>query len=158
LRKEPNSQFLFVFHRKFYASEYNLAIKKIKETFQRYKKNYRIIESIVDVPSLIKSVDIVVLPQTSHHGTLVYPQTLLEAMAGGKTVVISRSRVIEEVVDDGKNGVLFTNGDSKDLVRAISQALKSGDTFGKKAQKDVYDKHNIQNRVTDIENLYKKII
>lgn len=158
LKSNPDTFFLFVFHRKLYPKEYSLALQKIKKTFADDKAKYKIIESLVDVPTLLKSVDVVVLPQTIQHGTLIYPQTLLEAMAAGRKVVISKSPEVEELVKNKLNGFLFKNKDSESLAEALDFALGSPDKVGKKAQDFIKKNHSLEKSVEEIIKAYQKLI
>jgi len=157
LAKNSNSYFLFVFHRKLYEREYERALEKIKETFSDHKKAFKVIQSLVDVPTLLKSVDIVALPQTIHHGTLIYPQTLLEAMAARKIVVVSDTKEIREIIKDGKNGYLFENNNPKELVKAIIKAQNAPISISVQAQKEVEEHHNLENTAKNIQEIYTQL-
>jgi len=53
------------------------------------------------------------------------PYTLLEAMACGKPVVVSRAGGMIEMIDDGETGILFDAGDSEALAEATITLLGS---------------------------------
>lgn len=158
LKRYPNAFFLFVFHRKLYPKEYAGALQKIRRKFSNTKTKYKVIESLVDVPSLLKSVDVVVLPQTNQHGTLIYPQTLLEAMAAGRKIVISKSPEVEEIVKNNKNGFLFKNEDTKSLIHSLNLALKASFRIGKKAQKYIKNNHSLHRSVDETIKAYQRLV
>ena len=53
------------------------------------------------------------------------PYTLLEAMACGKPIVVSRAYGMEEMLVDGESGLFFRPGDATDLAEKISRLLES---------------------------------
>jgi len=69
--------------------------------------------------SLLKGAALTVLPSLSEGGGLVN----IEAQASGCPVIASRVGGIPEYVDDGKSGLLFESGNSKDLVEKIKLVL-----------------------------------
>jgi glycosyltransferase involved in cell wall biosynthesis len=52
------------------------------------------------------------------------PRTMIEAMATGTPIVASRLGSMMEMIDDGKNGLLFTPGDAEDLSRQMQRLLE----------------------------------
>ena len=55
------------------------------------------------------------------------PATILEAYACGVPVIAPDLGPIDEVVDDGRTGLLFRAGDTTDLAHKIERALASDD-------------------------------
>ena len=51
------------------------------------------------------------------------PYTLLEAMACGKPIVVSKAYGMEEMLADGESGLFFRPGDAADLAKKISHLL-----------------------------------
>lgn len=51
--------------------------------------------------------------------------TIAEAMASGTPAIASRLGAMAEAVDDGRNGLLFTPGDAKDLANKVRELLAS---------------------------------
>jgi colanic acid/amylovoran biosynthesis glycosyltransferase len=54
----------------------------------------------------------------------VIPNVLVEAMASGTPVISTRLSGIQELIQDGKNGLLVPSGDPKALAEAISSLMK----------------------------------
>jgi len=54
----------------------------------------------------------------------VIPNVLIEAMASGIPVISTRLSGIQELIQDGKNGLLVSPGDPKELAEAISGLMK----------------------------------
>ena len=76
-----------------------------------------------DLKSIFKKSDVLVLPSREEGFGLI----LLEAMANGVPVVASDVGGVPEIIEDGKNGLLFKIGDFDDLSSKISQVLKEGE-------------------------------
>ena len=53
------------------------------------------------------------------------PQALVEAMASSCIVIASDIVACKELIEDGKNGFLFRQGDEKDLAEKLSQVIKN---------------------------------
>jgi lipopolysaccharide heptosyltransferase II len=77
-----------------------------------------------DVPQLIASVDLVLAPST-------YPESfgraLVEAQAVGRPVIASRLGAFEELIEDGRNGLLVPPGDDVALAAAIERLGNDAD-------------------------------
>jgi glycosyltransferase involved in cell wall biosynthesis len=71
--------------------------------------------------SLLKGCEFVVLPSHAEGCPLI----VLEAMAAGKMTIGSRAKGIIELIDDGRTGVLFDEGDSDGLSRLIVEYHRS---------------------------------
>jgi len=71
-----------------------------------------------EMPAHVAAMDAAVV---AHDRTgVASPMKLLEYMAMAKPVVAPRLDNIRDVVDDGRNGLLFSPGDAADLVRVLS--------------------------------------
>ncbi|MEW6302176.1 MAG: glycosyltransferase family 4 protein [Verrucomicrobiota bacterium] len=73
-----------------------------------------------DVPNLLASAQVVVLPSTAHEGI---PQIILQAQAMGKAVIGTTIGGIPEVVTDGQTGLLVAPSDAGALAQAILRLL-----------------------------------
>lgn len=78
-----------------------------------------------DIHRFYSLIDILIYPRLSSRLTeLVTPLKPLEAMALGKLVVASDVGGHRELIEDGKNGILFTPGSSEALAKAIVRGLE----------------------------------
>lgn len=89
----------------------------------RIEGKFRLLEGLENIALLMSIADIFVLPLTTAHGILGYPVSLLEAMASGKAIVASDVLGVNELISNGRNGLLCRRGDSQDLARAIGALL-----------------------------------
>lgn len=95
-------------------------------------KNIKIHPPVYDLSKKIKLIDsnkIFVLP--SHREAM--PQVLLEAMARGRIVISSDTDGGKELIDNGKNGFLFSIGKYMELCKLIELNLKGNKEVEKKA-------------------------
>lgn len=69
-----------------------------------------------DVADAMEAVDTVVVPSEWKEA---FPAVVLEAMSLGRPVIGSRIGGIPEIIDDGRNGLLFSPGEPIDLASAI---------------------------------------
>lgn len=89
-----------------------------------------------DIPEIISSIDLLVhTPLNEGLG-----RVLLEAMACGKPIVVTRVGGVPEVVEDGVNGLLIPSGDVEAIAEASIRILKDnalGSGLGKAGKKKV---------------------
>ncbi len=108
---------------------------------------------IGDINGLLSRTNVFVL--TSLHEGL--PMALLEAMAKGIPVVASAVDGIKDIIQNGKNGLIFAPEDTEGFSRAILSLLKEEtklaiDTAA--IEEEFSEKKNLER----IEALYKKLI
>lgn len=72
------------------------------------------------IPALLASLDVLVVPSVWIENS---PFVIKEAFAAGLPVVASNLGGMAELVEDGRNGLLFAAGDSADLRRVLERLL-----------------------------------
>jgi glycosyltransferase involved in cell wall biosynthesis len=85
--------------------------------------SFRFLGNIREIPALLHAADIFVLP-TRFEG---FPLTVMEAMAAGKGIVVSRVDGVEDLVEHGRTGMLVEIGDHRDLARNVVRLLTDCD-------------------------------
>lgn len=86
---------------------------------------------VKDVPALIRSADVVLLPSCSGEGT---PNVVLEAMAVGRVVIATDVGDSARLVEDGRTGWIVAPGDPIGLAQALCTALAaSGEDISRMA-------------------------
>lgn len=107
-----------------------------------------------DVPNILASLSVLVLPSTAHEGI---PQIILQAQAMARAVVGTTVGGIPEVVTDGVTGLLVPPGDARSLVKAISDLLNNADwrsNLGQQARKRAEQEYGLENMCRQLEDLY----
>jgi len=72
-----------------------------------------------DVQALMRRAAYLVMPSLSYEAT---PRPLVEAFAHGLPVIASRLGALAELVEPGRNGLLFEPGSARDLARRLAWA------------------------------------
>jgi glycosyltransferase involved in cell wall biosynthesis len=85
-----------------------------------WKGNVTLIGHRADVPQVLASLDVLVLPSYAHEGI---PQIILQAQAMARPVVATTIGGIPEVVEDGVTGLLVAPRDAEALAEKIGAIL-----------------------------------
>ncbi len=72
-----------------------------------------------DVQARMRRAAYLVMPSLSYEAT---PRALIEAFAHGLPVIASRLAALAELVEPGRNGLLFEPGSARDLARRLAWA------------------------------------
>jgi len=110
-----------------------------------------------DVPDLLNAMDIFVLPSYSEGVSLA----LLEAMAAGLPVIVSRVGGLPEVVTDGENGLLIPPRDAESLAGALERLLGAPDfakKLGQNARKHVREHYSLDRLGREINEIYEELV
>lgn len=136
------------------------AVRTIKREFKNDIETSRMIwiEDTDQIECFYQAADIFILP--SHREGL--PNSLLEAMACGLPVVATRlAGIVDFVIEDGKNGLLFEAGDRRDLKKKIAELLKNpllAETLGKEACQTIRNRYDIKRIARQYQDLYQEMI
>ena len=96
-----------------------------------------------DVPNLLASLDVLVLPSYAHEGI---PQIILQAQAMARPIVATRIGGIPEVVEDGKTGLLVEPKNATALADAIGRLLEKPDfasALGQNGRQQIESKYSL---------------
>jgi glycosyltransferase involved in cell wall biosynthesis len=83
-------------------------------------ESLRWLEFVRDVGRLYGLLDVVVMPSRRYES---FGRVVVEAMGFERLVIASRVGGIPELIDDGRDGYLFDNGDDRELARLLVRAL-----------------------------------
>ena len=107
-----------------------------------------------DVPEILADLDVFVLSSLSEG----LPLAVLEAMAAGKPVVVTRSGGPQEFVEDGRTGLLVPPADASVLAAKIVELLcdpEQAAAMGRSARTKIYRDFTLEKMVGDYERLYE---
>jgi glycosyltransferase involved in cell wall biosynthesis len=98
----------------------------LREDLETRARDLGVAESVTfagfraDMPAVLSAADLFVLSSDDEG----LPMVVLEAMAAGRAVVATRVGALEDMVDEGKSGVLVPRGDPAALAEAVIPLLK----------------------------------
>lgn len=110
-----------------------------------------------DARDLCAAMDIFVLPSLWEGR----PYALLEAMAAERAVVASRIGGMDEVIEDGVNGILVPPADAAALADAIAKLAKSAALrrrLGRAARKTVLARYRLPDAIAKLDALYTRLL
>lgn len=111
----------------------------------------------IDVPEYIAAMDICVMPHSNNYGS---PIKIFEYGAMGKPVVAPQVGPVEEVIKDGKEGLLITPGDSDELTDRILLLISNPQLrqkLGSNLQKKIQRYHTWKQNAQKIREIYTLI-
>ena len=106
-----------------------------------------------DLPALYCAVQCFVMPSTAELQCIA----AMEAMASKLPVIAANALALPELVHHGRNGFLFTPGDSEELASAITEILSDPDRqkLMGTASMQIVEKHDISLTLEAFEDLYR---
>jgi len=110
-----------------------------------------------DIPQLIASMDVVVLPS----GIDACSRVLFESMAMQKPLVAANAGGTPEIVQDGITGLLVKPGDSSEMAKSIMKLLNDkhlAEQYGKAGRKRVEEMFTIERNVKETESVYLELL
>ena len=131
------------------------SIKMIKE--QDLESVCILLPFSTDIPPYIAVSDVLVFPAIRPH----FARPVIEAASIGKPSVATNLPGIDELVEDGKSGLLFENGNPIDLADKILSILRNKNKcaeMGKRAREIAKEKFTMEKNVGEIEQIYNQIL
>lgn len=110
-----------------------------------------------DIPQLLASMDVVVLPSEIDACSRV----LFESMAMRKPLVAANAGGTPEIVQDGITGLLVKPGDSSGMARCIKKLLDDkylAEQYGNAGRKRVETMFTIERNIRETENVYLELL
>ena len=117
----------------------------------------RILGQVSNLPEIRKNVDIEIVSSKSE----AFGRVTIEAMMSGLAVVGSNSGATKELIEDGKNGLLFNQGDFIDLSKKIEYLFNNRNEMkrlGLNAYNCSKDYFLIDRCANELYQLYNEII
>jgi len=105
---------------------------------------------------LFTNADVFTLPSYSEG----CPMSVLEAMAAGLPVLVTRVGALQEIIKDGINGFFLNTGDVQDLkekILKIAQENESREAMGKANKSMIKSEFNIEKVVSKLRDVFSKI-
>ncbi|MFQ5884402.1 MAG: glycosyltransferase family 4 protein [Thermoplasmata archaeon] len=112
-----------------------------------------------DLPKCYAASDVFVLPSISR--LEAFGITTLEAMATGKPVIVADIPGVREVIEDGREGLVFDVMDAEDLAKKASTLLGDSELrerMGKRGRKKVEERFTISIVADQVEELYEEVL
>ena len=110
-----------------------------------------------DVPAILSELDIFVLSSVSEGFSLA----TVEAMAAGKPVIVTRSGGPQEIVEDGRTGILVPPADADALATEICELLRNpdrADDLARSARARVATTFSLDAMVREYERVYDRVL
>ena len=110
-----------------------------------------------DVPSLLKSFDVLVHPADREP----FGRVIMEAMALGVPVVATASGGPSEIIENEKSGFLVNVGDKKSTVEKVLMLLKDShlrEVMGGRGQERIRRCFNLKNTVCHFNEVFEKLL
>jgi len=114
-----------------------------------------------DMPALMASASVVVVPSLSTVGVTDYPMVALEAMAAGKPVIATRVGGIPEILHHQETGLLVEPGDSDQLAQALLRVLGNpnwGYELGRRGAAIARDRFDLRHAAAATSALYEALL
>ncbi|HXZ95252.1 MAG TPA: glycosyltransferase [Dehalococcoidia bacterium] len=109
-----------------------------------------------DLQNIYRIADLFVIAGIAELQSIV----TMEAMASGLPVVAANAMALPELVHDGENGYLFTDGDSRMLAEKVIVILSNPAMRAQMSQKslEIIKEHDINKVIEKYESIYNEII
>jgi glycosyltransferase involved in cell wall biosynthesis len=152
----PDARFLVVGETSPHNREY---LPELKQMAERLRIGHRVIFTGLrsDVPALLSSVDVSVMPSLNE----ALSNVLLESMAAGAPTVATRVGGTPEALVDGVSGLLVAPGDSTALAEAIARLLDDSAfaaALGGAARTRIANQFSVERMVHATEDLYTDLL
>lgn len=113
----------------------------------------QLVGRVDNVPAFLRDLDVFVLPSDSEQ----HPNALNEAMACGLACIATRVGCVEEMLDDGRCGIVVPPGDAEALSSALSKLTVDEvlrQQLGAVARQQACEKYSLKTMLSRYEELY----
>lgn len=136
------------------------AVDELKDLAEHLdqSKRVRFLGSIPpkDLPALLNSTDIFVMPSTAELLSLA----TLEAMACGRPVLLANAGALSSLVKQSMNGFLFAPGDAADAAQYMNLLAAQRDRWEEmgKISRIISQSHSLEQTISQYESLYEGLL
>jgi len=156
LDAHPDTVFLFVGRR--VASEEGFVDELMQLAAQQNIAHaMRFLDPRDDIPDVMKSLDIMVLPTMGE----AFPKVVLEGMGAEVPVIASAVGGIPEIIEDGVNGLLVPPGEVPALENALLDLLNNPEKrrqLAAEGLRTVRDRFSVENQIAKIQSIYDELL
>ena len=156
IEHHPDTMFLFVGRR--VDNEAKLVPELISQAeSQKVTHAIRFLEPRNDIPDVMKSLDILILPTLGE----AFPKIILEAMGAEIPVIASAVGGIPEIIKHNENGLLIPPGNTQAIESALLNLLDNPSTCNRIAAsglRTVQNLFSLQNQLSKITGIYEKLL
>lgn len=142
-----------------YDNENNFSVKNMIKSYN-LEEIVHPIGIVNNLPQIMSSSNIFVIPFLNTVGVVDYPISLLEAMACGVPVISTNVGGISEIITHKENGLLIEPNNVAELEEALIYMLEKVDeakTMGKNAANYMAEKYYNQANIKRFEEIYEKL-
>jgi glycosyltransferase involved in cell wall biosynthesis len=107
-----------------------------------------------ELGEILSDVDVLVVPSRWYENA---PVVILEAFAAGVTVVATDLGGMSEVVEHGKNGLLFGLDDVEDLARALERLAREPETV-ERLRNSIEAPRTVEDVAEEAEGVYRQLL
>ncbi|RMD49381.1 MAG: glycosyltransferase family 1 protein [Ignavibacteria bacterium] len=139
---------------------------ELEEKFRQFIKDQGLDNRVVltgwvphdEIPQYISAMDITLMPNSNFYGS---PMKVFEYMAVGKATIAPRLGPLQEVIEEGVNGILVEPGNAKELSRAILDLLNNPEKrskIGENARKHILTNFSWKRNAEKVVQVYEQIV
>ncbi|MCF7907815.1 MAG: glycosyltransferase family 4 protein [Candidatus Omnitrophica bacterium] len=107
---------------------------------------------------LIKKAYCLIFPSNWYE---CFPMVIIESFASSTPVIASRLGAMEDIIDEGRNGIFFEPQNPKDLAQKVNYVWNNSDKIaimGQEARKDYQDKYSANRNYKLLMDIYYRAI
>lgn len=157
LRELPEAHAMFVGDSLFGQEEYSAQLRARAATLG-ISDRVHFLGARADVPNLMCAADVIVHPSIAPEP---FARVVIEAMLSGKPLVASRGGGTVEIVEHGKNGLLFTPGNATELASAVGRLLsnpKEASDMGNAARSYAVANLSLQSMLAEVGQHVREVV
>lgn len=135
-------------------------VEKVKQTAQLHSNiEYCGFQKQEALHKALSESQALLLPSICFEGM---PMTIIEAFAIGTPVIASKLGILEEMVKEGQNGLLFEPNNAESIINALNiwqtLSVEEKKIISENCQKDFSNKYSVQKNVILLESIYQEVI